>query len=704
MPSALNLSRSDLLRQALAYAAHGWSVIPVQPRGKKPLIAWVEFQKQRATAEEIRAWWQRWPNVNIGIVTGIISGLVVLDVDGPAGEETLKKQGFDLPPTVCSRTGGGGWHFFFAYPGFECRNFTGKTGETVLPGVDFRGDGGYVLAPPSVHPSGNSYHWGPGLAPEDVALAEPPAWLLALIRAQGSNGDRLDPADWSATVTKGRRNDELARRAGSLLTKMTAEDALPMLLAWSKDRCRPPLAEREVRTIVASIARREAAKPPGLAHLTDLGNAERLISHHGGDLLYCPAWNSWLIWDGSRWLKDETLEIDRRASDTVRHIYGEATAEPGEHSRKALAKHAIKSEAAGRVRAMIERARSLVSVSPADFDKDPYLLNVANGTLDLKTGDLRPHERTDRITKIAPVVYDPDAECPTWLAFLDRIMASNQGLIGFLRRAIGYALTSDTSEQVLFFLHGAGANGKSTFLEAAATMLGDYARQTPSDSLMAKRGASIPNDLAALFGSRFVTAVEAGESRRFAEVLVKQMTGGDRIAARFLHAEFFEFKPTFKVFLAANHKPQIRGTDHAIWRRIRLIPFEVTIPEAEQDKHLLTKLREELPGVLAWAVSGCLEWQQEGLQPPGEVLAATAAYRRDMDVLRHFLEEECVVEGEAMVGSTTLYGAYKEWYAQSGEPAKERLGRRALANRMVELGFNSVKSGTFMWIGLRLRP
>ena len=290
-------------------------------------------------------------------------------------------------------------------------------------------------------------------------------------------------------------------------------------------------------------------------HLTDLGNAERLVDRHGADLRFCHAWGKWLVWDKQRWNPDTTDEIKRRAKDTVRGLYAEAATIEEEEIRKALIKHALKSESEHRINAMVALAESEpgVSVTPDQLDSDPWFLNVGNGTLDLKTGELRLHQRENLITKLAPVEYDPDAKCPLWKAFLDRIMAGNADLKKFLQKAAGYVLTGDTREQCLFIFYGVGANGKSTLLIVLQAAMGDYATTTPTESLMLKQGGSVPNDIARLVSTRLVCAVEAEEGKRLAEVLIKQMTGQDRLTARHLYREFFEFTPQFKIVLAANH-------------------------------------------------------------------------------------------------------------------------------------------------------
>ncbi len=455
-----------------------------------------------------------------------------------------------------------------------------------------------------------------------------------------------------------------------------------------------------------------AAPPPGAPHLngdagkaapdfnlTDLGNAERFAADHHRDLRYVPAWG-WLWWNGRRWALDDTGEVQRRAKMTVRQmapVEGEALDDVLQYARR--------SEAKSRLDAMLALAQREPGIlaCPAQFDTSSHLFNVLNGTLDFHTGALRPHCREDLLTKLAPVEFDPQARCLRWDGFLSRIMDGNASLICFLQRAVGSALTGITNDQVLFILYGAGANGKTTFLETVRTMLGDYAAQADSSTfLVHDRGEGIRNDLARLVGVRFVSGVEVGEGRRLDEVLIKQATGGDTITARLLYHEPFEFRPAFKLFLGVNHKPTIRGADLGIWRRIRLIPFGVTIPIEEQDRHLLDALRDELPGILRWAVEGCLAWQREGLGSTGEVLDATSIYREEMDPLAGFLTECCVVGSTCSAPSRDLYVEYVRWCEANGERAasKKRLGLW-----LAERGFSSGRNGERtrrIWYGLGL--
>lgn len=441
-------------------------------------------------------------------------------------------------------------------------------------------------------------------------------------------------------------------------------------------------------------------------HLTDLGNAQRLVARHGEDMRFCHPWGKWLVWDGTRWKVDDSAEATRRAVDTVSGIYAEAAKAEGKDERKAIAKHAAQSEGRSRIDAMLYLAEALpgIPVLPDEFDSDKWLLNVENGTIDLRSGELREHQREDLNTKIAPVEHDPDATAPTFERFLEQILPS-EAVRDFLQRAVGYASTGAVTEEVLPILHGTGANGKTTLTGVLLDALGDYAIQAPPDLLMAKRDTH-PTELTKLFGARLVVCMETEDGRRLAESLVKALTGREKITARRMREDFWTFEPTHTVFLGTNHKPEIRGTDHAIWRRPKLVPFDVTIPEPEQDKKLSEKLSAELPGVLAWIVRGCLDYQEKGLGVPEQVATATTGYRSEMDTLAAFFEDRCVIHDRAEVPATPLHHAYQEWCADTGERAETQ---KRFGMRLKERGFESfiISSGPYRarsgWLGIGLR-
>ncbi|MBF9015167.1 MULTISPECIES: phage/plasmid primase, P4 family [unclassified Oceanispirochaeta] len=435
---------------------------------------------------------------------------------------------------------------------------------------------------------------------------------------------------------------------------------------------------------------------------SDFFNARMMLEDWGGDIKYCAPWKKWLIWDEKRWAVDELgtiIEMGRMSVESM--ILKVIRCKDGEESMAMLA-HARRSSTARKIESMlyIVKSDSRARISPDALDQDIYLLNCNNGIIDLSSGRLRPHKRDDLITKLAPVDYLPDADCPVWKKFLKDIFDGNRELIRFVQKFLGCSLTGDMACQAMFILYGTGANGKSTFINVVNRILGDYATTTPTETFMQKKGEQATNDIARLKGSRFVTAMESDEHGRLAESVIKRLTGNDMISARFLYGEYFQFLPTFKIVMATNHKPRIGGTDHAIWRRIKLIPFLVTIPEDKQDRKLPAKLEQELPGILAWMVEGCLRWQKEGLGSSEAVNEATDEYRSQMSDIQMFLSEKCEMVAESMTQSSILYGAYKTWCEKNNERAKSN---RNFSMMLSELGMDKIRMSVgIFWIGIKL--
>ena len=446
----------------------------------------------------------------------------------------------------------------------------------------------------------------------------------------------------------------------------------------------------------------EGPKSTEYVPLTELGNAARLVAAQGTSMRFCHPWARWLVWDGRRWQLDETGEATRRAKGTVQGLLAEAAATADDESRKRLAAHALRSQSDRAIRAMLSLAQSELGIPilPDQLDVDYGLFNVSNGTVHLEVAEVLPHQRADLITKLARVAYDPEAEAPLWQAFLKTVVPSSE-IREFLARLVGSSLAGGGNEQRLPIFFGVGANGKSTLQKVWLELLGDYGQTAPAQTFLAERRDSIPNDVARLRGARFVVASEIGEGRRLNEELVKRMTGGDRLVARYMRGEFFEFDARFLPLLVTNHRPEIRGTDEAIWRRICLVPFTVTIPPEERDPQMAERLLKELPGILNWAMDGCLEWKARGLDPPPAVLAATSAYRSDMDVVGGFLTELCIEDDNASVKSSELFNRYGYWASSVGE---EALTQKAFALRLQERGFRQKRTNEARWwIGLALR-
>jgi len=454
--------------------------------------------------------------------------------------------------------------------------------------------------------------------------------------------------------------------------------------------------------------------------MNDLGNARRLVKKHGDTIRFCHDAGKWYCWDGRRWVKDETSEIVRKAKCVVDDMLRQAVAmrsaaesktdDGSLEAAKSFERHAVSSGNHRRILALISQAESEpgITILAGDLDADHWAFSCANGTIDLRTGELRKHNRADLISKISETNYDPNAQCPMWEKFIAEVFVNDDELVHFVHQACGYTLTGDTREQLFFILHGCGSNGKSTFITALRDILGDYETKTSTDTLVEKNNSSNTNDLAALRGARLVSAIETSAGKRLAEALVKELTGQDAVTARFLYQEFFTFVPVFKLWLACNHVPVIQGQDFAIWRRIRLIPFNVQFQDADhptgpyKDKALSDKLKSEHERILAWLVRGCLDWQNDGLSTAKAVRAATGKLQQDMDVLGGFLGECCVFERNAQSTAKDMYAAYCEWAETNGE---KPLSQRWFGLRLTERGsccnFKGAR-GVRCWKGIGL--
>jgi putative DNA primase/helicase len=437
--------------------------------------------------------------------------------------------------------------------------------------------------------------------------------------------------------------------------------------------------------------------------VNDMERAQRFAKRFAGELKYLQAWKKWLLWDRVRWVPDEDGAVFRKAQEMPKLFLEEAAKIHDPDRRKKAAGAAIIAGNQKGLNAMVSLAQSQVEIAgaPTLFDSDPLLLGVSNGVVDLRTGKFREARKEDYIIKQAGTAYDAAATCPTWEKFLSRVLAENAELISFIQRAVGYSLTADISEQVLFFLYGTGQNGKSTFAETLKYLFGTYMiKATTALYTLDRYGKEPETEIARLVGKRLVTGSETEEGAKLAESRVKDITGGDTLTGRALYCPAFNFLPTHKLWIYGNHRPDVRGNDDGIWRRIRLIPFKVQIPEKQRDLKLLEKLLQELPGILNWAIKGCLEWQKNGLAAPRVVLDATAEYRDEEDELGDFIAERCIPGGQ--VNRKQLYDAYHGWAEAGG--TKMPMKHKAFAKRIrVRPGISEGKSGkNRYWNGISL--
>jgi putative DNA primase/helicase len=559
------------------------------------------------------------------------------------------------------------------------------------------------------------------------ALAETAPAKPAEKTTRKSNRDPVERARaWLAKrdpAVEGQHGDEqLWKTCAELVAGFALDehDAFTLLSEWNQSNV-PPFSEKELLEKIRN-ARKNAKQEVGgkLTELpeweeateaderlnsyawTDLGNARALLYLYGDRIRWCTTSQRWFTWRQTHWEDDSKNTVLAWANKTALRRLAASELLEDEDTRKQAQRYFRSCQGTAKRNAALEQVKAWVPnvCVTAELDRDPWLLNCKNGTYNLRTGQLQQHRQDDLITRCVLAEYDPTAQAPRWHAFLDRVFAGNAELIGYLQRAVGYSLTGSTREHAVFISYGGGHNGKSLFLNVLGELLGEYAWATQRTTFTEAKSETIRNDLAQLNGRRMVRCSETNSNFRFDEGLLKQMSGEDTMTARFLRAEFFQFKPTFKIWLATNYKPTVAGTDTGIWRRIKLIPWQVEIPEAERDEQLGDKLAAERPGILAWALEGCRQWLGHGLQEPAIIKEAVAEYRRSSDLFGQFVDECCQVDIQWREQSKTLYHYFREWLKQTGE---WEYSQRRMALWMESKGFQQIKSnGARYWSGIRV--
>jgi putative DNA primase/helicase len=774
----------EVLLAALAYAKQrGWPVFPCGP-DKQPLTAH-GFKDASTDEAQIHSWWQDYPTAAIGVDCGR-AGIVVVDQDIKEkhnGRAAWRALGIDDTTALHTRTPSGGEHAIFSD---TTNGAIHNSASKLADGIDIRAKGGYVLLPGSKVATGSYEAIGdwerePGPLPKAlvILLTNPTPERRPPSGAPSGNGHSAytqaalrDELARLAQAPDGQRNDQLNRSAYSL-GQLIGADLLDRLSTESQledTAVSIGLDLREAQATIKSGLESGIAKPrqlqesfrpgpisnphtpPGAPetiegitpeHLTDVGNASRLVRMFGQDLRYVAALG-WLAWDSKRWRKDDTNQVMRLAKKVALSFYddaaqlmekakesikiAEALAAQGdtEAAQRATAKAkesstlaakvsswAGKSQMRQRLEAMIALAQSETSVVARveDFDKDPMLLNVDNGEIDLRTGCLHSHRRESLCTKMSPVKYDPAAKLPLWEEYLATVTQAGEDLKAYLKRAAGYILTGLTIEEVIFLLLGPEASGKTTWIQALLTVMGDYGKKVSFDTFIQRKyvGGARP-DLASIAGSRLTAGSEVDPSKRVDAQVAKEISGGDDITARHLYKEEFTFKPQCKVVLACNEAPRIPEDDAALWRRLRRLPFEYTIPEDRRDPNVKATLcNPEIagPAILAWAVEGCVEWQEKGLGYPDLIRAKTTDLRQSMDPLREFFTECCVTVPLAQVPAGELRAAYDSWAKENGY--RFTIGGKEWGERLRALGCQKRLGRTGgdkphqVWYGIGLR-
>ena len=664
-----------VLEEALRIAELGYPVLPCNLDKQPILRAWPE----NATTDpvQIRHWFKH-PDRLLAVKTGPDSDLFVLDVD-PDGMEWLA---INEEKMLCERVHETrrGKHFLYRFPD-ALRAVKTNTAGRVHAGVDTRGEGGCLIWWPA---------HGLGASGDLTDLTKPPYWLVNAL-AGCAEITKTRKGALHGVIEEGKRNDSLESYCGTVWANGASKPKMfELAVNFNAERNQPPLDIAEVESVVNSIARYE--RFTDVAEDREVVKSEDLLAlsfvDQGPQLRYVAQWGKWMRWKDSVWLRDNTLET----FDQIRqHVRIEEPKEPmflKAHVVSAVEKFA--------------RADRRIAATVDQWDVHDHLLNTPDGPVSLQSGLMQDPDPWLYMSK--STIVSPKGRAPRWLTFLEEVTGGDIDYQLFLQRVIGYCAGGSTHEHAMFFLYGAGGNGKGIFLNTLQAVMGDYAKTAPMETFTDSKNDRHPTDMAMLQGARMVFAQETEANRAWAESKIKALTGGDPISARFMRQDFFTFTPRFKLLISGNHMPKLQDVDEAMRRRLYLLPFTQIFKGKDRDPHLAETLTHEYGGILQWIVEGAIAYKNLGLAPPSIVQEATRIYFEEEDVFHQWLSECCVQEVDAYTKPTELFASYKNFTDMMNEPAESE---RVLTKRLKDAGFtrgNSTAKGGRFWKGLKLRP
>jgi putative DNA primase/helicase len=704
-------SRPDLLGAAIDIARQGTPVFPCSPLTKQPLTAH-GFKDATTDTKQVQAWWTNTPDALIGSPTGKISDRLIIDTDSDRAEEELRllaeQNGVTWPPITYTVATHKGKHFYFRYPG---KGDIGCASRSMPDHVDVRAEGGYVIVPPSPHPLGGNYH-----IIDPSPKAEVPDWLYKLLVDLSSTGKKISIGEVTPLWAWKQYHRQVAnlRRAKPGNRNASYNDAV-----WWASRLRghQNLDQRSTHRELTQIARslklsdseinatwlsawcsgqQQLIKILAVHTCTDLGNAERFVLRQGKRVRFVPAYGErggWHVWNEHRWAPDGKKIVQKLAQETVRAIHLEAASAEDDDIRKSLSRWAIASEQSKLIRSMLEQASPHLSVEPLELDADLELLNLENGTLDLRTGEVREQHPGDLITRQLPVSFDPRALCPLFEAHL-KLVLPDDTVRDYFQEMIAYHLSGSTGEQCIHILHGDGENGKSTTVDLFRNLAGDYGWPAPR-ALFAGGGYDdiAPHQRADLHGRRFVTCSEFKNGDILRVEVMKSLTSGEstELNACFKYSRAFSFRPQAKFLLDTNYLLEVDSPDFGTWRRIRLISFNQIISgKVKKDLHFDKKLWAERSGVLNWIIAGLQRWnaRDRTLLVPDAIEKASRHYEKEQDRLEQFIANSCIRDEKSSVELSRLTYAYQDWIKSQGGNRKEILGKHLMKERLAKKGFD----------------